>query len=84
MGLALTSSQRGHGYGTLAVKSIEEYAEKKLKLRKLLLEVRKDNFAAINLYNKLGWREVGCLNKHYNDGQLLHDVLIYERHLGAQ
>ena len=84
MGLALTSSSRGHGYGTLAVKSIEEYAEKKLKLRKLLLEVRKDNFAAINLYNKLGWREVGCLNKHYNDGQLLHDVLIYERHLGAQ
>lgn len=84
MGLALIREVRGQGIGAQTVNAIEKAAFQTLGLRKLLLEVRIDNSPAIALYTRLGWREVGCLTSHYDDGTQLHDVLIYERHLGSR
>ena len=36
------------------------------------LEVREDNVAAINLYQKLGYKKIGKLEKYYNDAHGLY------------
>ncbi len=42
----------------------------------IILEVRKSNFPAINLYLKFGFSELGIREKYYNDGE---DAIIMKR-----
>lgn len=44
-----------------------------LGIKKSFLEVRKSNFSAINLYLKLGYKEVSVRKKYYSNGE---DALI--------
>ena len=80
VGIGLHCSYRGIGLGFLVMQELHAEAVK-LKLRKLLLEVRTDNAAAISLYLKLGYRRVGELHEHYWNGTVYFDVLIMERSL---
>ena len=78
LGIALTQPARGQGAGSAAIRRLCAKSEE-LGLRKLLLEVRADNSNAIAMYGKLGFRFVGQLRDHYDDGVSLHDVVIMER-----
>ena len=82
LGLALIKGGRGRGIGEQAMKGLEQKALG-LNLRKLLLEVRSDNASAIRLYQSLGYRLVGRLEGHYDDGVRLLDTLIMEKMLGS-
>ena len=42
----------------------------------IILEVRKSNFPAINLYLKFGFSELGIREKYYNDGE---DAIVMKR-----
>lgn len=42
---------------------------------KIYLEVRAKNLPALQLYSKLGWAEVGCRKKYYNNPA--DDALLY-------
>ncbi len=53
---------RNRGLGRSAMEWLFSYAVNKLKLKELRLEVRQDNLAAINLYQKLGFKEIGQAN----------------------
>jgi RimJ/RimL family protein N-acetyltransferase len=77
-GLAIAPSRRGHNLGRAATRAALEYAHERLSLRKLLLEVRADNAAAIKIYTDEGFRFVGTLHGHYDDGTRLHDVILME------
>lgn len=46
----------------------------------IILEVRKSNFSAINLYLKFGFSELGIREKYYSDGE---DALVMKRKLLA-
>jgi len=37
-----------------------------------MLEVREDNVAAVNLYQKLGYKKVGRLENYYGNAHGLH------------
>lgn len=64
--LAIIKKYQGKGIGTkLLKKSISK--SKKLGCSKMIINVRNDNFVAINLYNKLGFSIVEVIRK----GQLL-------------
>jgi RimJ/RimL family protein N-acetyltransferase len=81
LGIALLPSCRGNGIGALAMAAAERAAVAELGLRKLLLQVRADNLNALALYDRAGWRRVGILAAHYDDGTTLHDAVIYEKAL---
>ena len=78
MGIALLPGVRGKGIGRQAIGDVQAAAVAELGLRKLLIEVRADNVAAIRLYQTLGFRIVGTLRHHYDDGLQVHDVVICE------
>ena len=46
----------------------------------IILEVRKSNFSAINLYLKFGFSELGIREKYYSDGE---DAIVMKRKLLA-
>jgi len=78
-GIALLPEARGHGIGRHVLAEIEALTVREVGLRKLLLQVRSDNDAAISLYETSGWQKVGVLNSHYDDGAVLYDVFIFEK-----
>ena len=76
-GICLLASHRGKGAGAAAMQELMRLASRH-GMRKLLLEVRVDNLNALALYDRLGFKRVGTLAGHYDDGRLLHDVILLE------
>lgn len=81
LGIALLPAERGRGLGRRALAEAEALVAGELGLRKLLLQVRADNAAAIALYRRAGWRRVGKLLGQYDDGRRLYDVVLHEKTL---
>jgi len=79
LGIALLSAARGKGLALRVLAETERVAKDELGLRKLLLQLRADNLAALRLYGRAGWHRVGCLRAHYDDGVTLHDALVFEK-----
>lgn len=69
-------TQQGSGIGKEAMDLLIDYAFKALNLRKISLEVRTDNKAALLLYEKIGFRKEGTLKDHYYSAGKYHDALI--------
>ena len=69
----------GKGIATNAYSALEKYAKNYLNIRKIRLEVVKDNIGAVNLYKKLNFNICGELQKErFIDGEY-RDVLIMEK-----
>ncbi|MCG8490852.1 MAG: GNAT family N-acetyltransferase [Sneathiellales bacterium] len=81
LGIALHPDTQGKGLGKKSMQLLHDYARGSLGLRKLMLEVRRDNHPAIKLYDALNYVRVGDFKKHYFDGEHYHDVLVMERML---
>ncbi len=62
--VAITSTYRGLGYGTMLIKALLQEA-KKLKIQQLTLEVRESNLRAIKAYEQLGFTIEGRRRRYY-------------------
>ncbi len=63
---------RNKGYGTESIKLILEYGFKTLNLHNIMLTVHADNYAGINCYKKVGFKEVGRLPEWiFKEGQYI-------------
>ena len=74
--LDVSPSHRRKGVGIKLLQELEKiFRSKQVKVSRL--EVREDNVAALNLYQKLGYRKVGRLRHYYGDahGIILEKVL---------
>lgn len=72
--LATQQEARGHGVGA-ALLAAGVDASRQRGCHALRLEVRTDNSAAIGLYERAGFRHIGCYESYYEDGA---DALRYE------
>lgn len=75
--LATRPEVRGQGVGAALLEAAVGAARRR-GCRALRLEVRTDNAAAINLYERLGYQRVGNYRHYYEDGA---DAWRYERTL---
>ena len=64
--LAVTKTAQKKGFGLRLIKFILKYA-KKIGCNKIFLDVRKDNYKAISLYKKLGFKVVRINKKKINN-----------------
>jgi ribosomal protein S18 acetylase RimI-like enzyme len=75
--IAVDPVARGSGLGA-ALLAAAERAARRRGVRRLRLEVRQDNPAAIALYETRGYRRIGARAAYYEDGA---DAWRYERAL---
>ncbi|THF50738.1 GNAT family N-acetyltransferase [Allorhizobium terrae] len=81
-GLAVSRHIQGQGLGRAAMSMIVQLGREDLGLRKLVAEIRADNFASIKLHIAAGYRIIGTMEQHFVDTKGdAHDVLILERML---
>ena len=78
LGVCLAEVYRGVGIGRKVMELALEEACRELKLRKILVEVRSDNAPALQLYRRLGFRDVGVMLAHYSGRGQPDDVAILE------
>ena len=72
-------SEQGKGYGSESYTLLEDFARRYLNLRKIKVFVVADNQAAIGMYVRLGFQEVGLQrDERYIDGEY-HSVKIMEK-----
>lgn len=77
--LVTDAKTRGRGVATTLLETVEAAARRR-GVRRLCLEVRPDNVAAIKLYEKFGYRLARRIRGFYEDGQ---DALRFERALAV-
>lgn len=78
LGICLAPAAHGQGVGREALGLLERYARQVFAVRKIVLHVLAEQGAA-GFYERVGYREVGCLREHvYLDGRH-RDVLLMER-----
>lgn len=65
MTFAIDKEHQSRGYGEFLLKE----SLKKIDAKRILLDVRKTNLRAINLYRKLGFRLVSERKAYYSDGE---------------
>ena len=58
-GIAITADKQDQGYGTEATRAFLRWARETIGLRRVWLRVYPDNFRAIRVYEKCGFREIG-------------------------
>ncbi len=68
--LVVTKTAQKKRFGLRLVKSVLKYA-KKIKCKKIFLDVRKDNYKAISLYNKVGFKVIKTYKKKINNKIIL-------------
>lgn len=74
--------KQGKGIASKAYKALENYAKKYLNIRKIHLEVVKDNEKAIHMYEKLGFYVCGRYQKErYIDGEY-KDLIMMDKFIG--
>ena len=54
---------------------------KKEKIKRIILEVSKNNIAAINMYKKLGFKKVSTRKKYYRIGANFLDAYLMEKYI---
>lgn len=83
LGICIGPGVQGSGYGAAAMTLLEGYLKRTFGMRKLLLHVSADNEGATKFYAKLGFAEVGRMQRHFlKDGEY-RDVLIMEKFLSG-
>ena len=70
---------QGKGYAKMAYKALEKYAKDWLNIRKIKLDVVKDNVRAIKLYEKLDFKVCGNMElDRFVEGKY-RDVVMMEK-----
>jgi ribosomal-protein-alanine acetyltransferase len=69
--LDVSPSHRRKGIAQKLLRETEAWLKQK-GVNECRLEVREDNAAAINLYQKLGYKKIGKLEKYYSDAHGLY------------
>lgn len=66
LNIAINPEYQGRGFGKLLMGTIVRYS-KKMGASYILLEVRRSNIRAINLYKSFGFKIVGIRPRYYSD-----------------
>ena len=78
--LVIVQEFRKKGYGTYFLESIIQKLAKE-GIIDLTLEVRPSNINALNLYTKLGFKQVSIRKAYYNNGE---DAFLMYKRLGSE
>ena len=64
LGIALTEKKQNQGFGTEAILALLKYGKETLGLKRVYLRTNLNNFRAIHVYEKCGFKEYGVKEDH--------------------
>ncbi len=65
LGIALTAKKQNQGFGTEAIMALLKYGKEKLGLNRVYLTTNLNNFRAIHVYEKCGFKEYDLKEDHH-------------------
>lgn len=74
-GVSVLKEYWGQGIGTELIKYLIEWSKKSGIIRKINLRVRSDNYSAIYLYKKLGFKEEGVITRDFLINNKFYDSI---------
>ena len=77
--LWVENGSKRRGYGLYILNHVFSELRRRFNIARVFLEVRDGNTPAINLYQKLGFAEVGRRHKYYNVDSWQFDALIMHK-----
>ena len=77
--LWVENGSKRRGYGLYILNHVFSELRRRFNIARVFLEVRDGNTTAINLYQKLGFAEVGRRHKYYNVDSWQFDALIMHK-----
>lgn len=81
IGISIQKSAWGIGIGSMLMERLLDFAKDTAQVEIISLEVRSDNQQAINLYNKFGFKKIGCFKGYFKINNALVDFDIMEKFL---
>ena len=76
IGIVIECEYRKKGYALESIKLIEDISKKDLQIHQLYVNVAIDNKISLDLFNKLGYMEIGIKKDwNYINGQYIDEVL---------
>ena len=69
---------QGKGYGTEVLKEVCRFCFKDMRLHKIFAGIFSENRASMGLLQKVGFREIGVLRKHYLKEGVFYDSVRFE------
>lgn len=78
LNIGVAMEQQRRGVGRAMFQEMLEVASKK-NIRRMFLEVRKSNSAAIALYRNIGFAEIGLRRGYYRNANVNEDALLMAR-----
>jgi len=79
--IVVAPEERGKGIGTRLMEELLARAQH-ANSEAVFLEVRESNSAAISLYGKLGFQQIGRRKSYYNNP--VEDAILYRRNIGQR
>jgi [ribosomal protein S18]-alanine N-acetyltransferase len=76
--IGIVAEYQGKGLGSELLQRMMELA-RSINMRRMFLEVRPSNVAALALYSKHGFREIGLRRGYYAAGDEREDAIVMER-----
>lgn len=76
--ISIAAEYQGRGLGSDLLQRMMELA-RSINMQRMFLEVRPSNVAALALYSKHGFREIGLRRDYYSVGDKYEDAIVMER-----
>ncbi len=84
VGIALLAEHRGKGYAAQALRLVEEYAQKRLRIHSLYAVVTEGNEASAGLFSSLSYALAARLPSWHFSGGSYHDALLFQKILSKK
>lgn len=79
LGICIHQKLQKKGYFIISMNLIEKYIINILNLHKIIVKIRSDNEISSQAFKKIGFRNIGILEKHLRYGKRIIDVFIMEK-----
>jgi len=78
-GVAIHNNYQSIGIFEAAFPQFEKFLKHKFKIRKIVVEIMRENSRSVKAFTKVGFNEVGILHQHYCHDGIFSDVLLMEK-----
>lgn len=78
LNLCIAPTLQGSGYGQFLLQNVID-SQKNTTVDTIILEVRPSNLAAIHLYQKMGFLQIGIKPGYYHDDNCIEDAVVLQK-----